>query len=50
MQAEAPGRRVGRAGDRVPDFDNTDNQLACSPSALEAGWGAVVDPGAEWVE
>lgn len=47
MQAEALGHRVGRAGDRALGFDSTDNQLACSPLALEAGWGAVVDPDVE---
>lgn len=47
MQAVALGRRVDRADDREPGFDSTNNQLACSLSAQEAGWGAVVDPDAE---
>ena len=50
MQAEVLGHRVDRADDRVPGFDNRDNRLACSPSALEAGWGAVVHPDAEEAE
>ena len=49
-QAEVPGHRAGRAGDRVPGFGNTDNQLACSPLGQEAGSGAVVDPDAEEAE
>lgn len=50
MQVETLGRRVGRLGDRVLGLDNKENQLARNPSALEAGWGAVVDPGAEEAE
>lgn len=50
MQAEALDRRIGRADDRVPDFDSTDTQLVCSPSAREADWGAVGGPGAEEAE
>lgn len=50
MQAGALGRRVGRADDRVLGFDSTDTQVACSPSAREADWGAVVGPGAEEAE
>ncbi len=36
-QVAVLGRRLGRAGDRMPDFDNTDIQLACNLSAREAG-------------
>ena len=50
MEARALGHRVGREDDRVPGFDSTDNQMACSPLAREAGWGAVVDPGADEAE
>ena len=46
-QAGGLGRRVGRVDDRGLGFDSTGIQVACNPSAREAGWGAVVGPGAE---
>ena len=49
-QAEALARRVGRAGDRVPGSDSTGTQLACNPLALEGGWEAAEQPGAEEAE
>ena len=49
-QAGALARRVGRAGDRVPGSDRTGTQLACNPSALEGGWDAAEEPGAEEAE
>lgn len=49
-QARALGRRGGRADDRVPGFDSTDNPVACNLLAREAGWDAAVDPDAEEAE
>ena len=49
-QAEALVRKVGRVGDKVPGSDSTGTQLACNPSALEVGWDAAEEPGAEEAE
>ena len=49
-QARVLGRRVDMADDRVSGLDSTDTQVACTLSAQEAGWDAVVGPDVEEVE